>query len=38
MNWNALAAPKYGQERSMIREECEVPSVNILVEFLNGKY
>jgi len=34
MNWNALAVPKYRQKRSMIREKCKMPSVNILVEFI----
>jgi hypothetical protein len=37
MNWNALAVPKYRQEGSMICEECEMPSVNILVEFSYGE-
>jgi hypothetical protein len=38
MNWNALAGPKYRQEGLMIREEREIQSVNIHVEFSYSEF
>jgi len=36
MNWNTLAVSKQ-QKGLMIREKCEMLSVNILAEFLYGE-